>query len=272
MSPVTHDTAKPVLEVSGLTVFLGGLKALDDVSFTLSRGDSVAVVGPNGAGKSTLFRAVSGVLPYQSGRVTVFGSDPGGHVCIAYVPQSASVDWKFPVTVFDAVMMGRTARIGLFRRPSRSDKSLVYQCLEMVNMEDLAGRQIGMLSGGQRQRVFIARALAQQAEIILLDEPLTGLDISSQKDIFIILRSLVARGVTILVSTHDLDTAADWFSLVMLLNRRLVGFGSKEDVLTPETLLGTFGGHVSVQEGNGKKRVLVYDSCCEGGGADRAAR
>jgi ABC-type Mn2+/Zn2+ transport system ATPase subunit len=272
MNPVAHDPAKPVLDVDGLTVFLGSVKALDDVSFALQKGDSVAVVGPNGAGKSTLFRAVSGVLPYQSGRVTVYGSEPGGHVCIAYVPQAASVDWNFPVTVFDAVMMGRTVRIGLFRRPSRSDKSLVYQCLEMVNMEELAGRQIGMLSGGQRQRVFIARALAQQAEIILMDEPLTGLDITSQGDIFSILQSLVSRGVTILVSTHDLDTASGWFTRIMLLNRRLVGFGRKEEVLTPEMLFSTFGGHVSVQEGNGKKKLLVYDSCCDGGEADAARR
>jgi manganese/iron transport system ATP-binding protein len=235
------------------------------VSFSLQTGDSVAVVGPNGAGKSTLFRAVSGVLPYKSGRVTVYGSEPGKHICIAYVPQSASVDWNFPVTMFDVVMMGRTAKIGLFRRPDRADRRLVYQCLELVNMEELAGRQIGMLSGGQRQRVFIARALAQEADIILMDEPLTGLDIGSQKDIFAILRSLVSRGVTIMVSTHDLDTASDWFSRIMLLNRRLIGFGAKEQVLTPEVLFATFGGHVSVQEGDGKKKVLVYDSCCDGG-------
>jgi ABC-type Mn2+/Zn2+ transport system ATPase subunit len=129
-----------------------------------------------------------------------------------------------------------------------------------------------MLSGGQRQRVFIARALAQQAEIILMDEPLTGLDITSQGDIFSILQSLVSRGVTILVSTHDLDTASGWFTRIMLLNRRLVGFGRKEEVLTPEMLFSTFGGHVSVQEGNGKKKLLVYDSCCDGGEADAARR
>jgi ABC-type Mn2+/Zn2+ transport system ATPase subunit len=134
----------------------------------------------------------------------------------------------------------------------------------MVNMEELAARQIGELSGGQRQRVFIARALAQEAEIVLMDEPLTGLDIKSQNDIFVILRSLSARGVTLLVSTHDLDVAAERFSRVMLVNRTLVAFGSRDEVLKPDLLFSTFGGRVSVeQQGEGRK-MYVYDSCCEG--------
>ena len=145
MSLSRHDIRRPVLEVRELSVDLGGIAALEDVSFTLDRGDGVAVVGPNGAGKSTLFRAIAGVLDRYRGRITVYGSDPGGHICIAYVPQASHVDWAFPVTVFDAVMMGRTRRIGWVRRPRRSDRALVYQCLEMVNMEDLAGRQIGRL-------------------------------------------------------------------------------------------------------------------------------
>ena len=181
MSLAHHDADRPVLEVRGLTVDLDGVVALEEVSFTLQRGDGVAVVGPNGAGKSTLFRAIAGVLDRYRGRITVFGSEPGGHICIAFVPQSSRVDWAFPVTVFDAVMMGRTRRIGWVRRPRRSDRALVYQCLEMVNLEDLADRQIGELSGGQKQRVFIARALAQEAEIVLMDEPLTGLDVKSQQ-------------------------------------------------------------------------------------------
>jgi manganese/iron transport system ATP-binding protein len=201
----------------------------------------------------------------------VYGTEPGSHTCIAYVPQATSVDWSFPVSVFDVVMMGRTSKIGLFRRPGRADRSLVYQSLELVNMEDLVDRQIGMLSGGQRQRVFLARALAQEAEIVLLDEPLTGLDIKSQNDIFSILRSLTARGVTVLVSTHDLEAAADRFSQIMLLNRKLIGFGGKSEVLTTELLLSTFGGHVRVQEGEGGK-VTVYDTCCEGNDAESPTR
>jgi manganese/iron transport system ATP-binding protein len=263
MSIDRHDPNSPALEVSGLTVMLGDVKALDDVSFKLAKGDSVAVVGPNGAGKSTLFRVIAGTLSPQSGRISVFGAAPGGHICIAYVPQASSVDWRFPVTVFDVVMMGRTRKIGYFRKATRADRSHVYQCLEMVNMEELSGRQIGMLSGGQKQRAFIARSLAQEAEIILMDEPLTGLDIKSQNDIFTILRSLASRGVTLLVSTHDLETAAEKFPRVMLLNRKLIALGPGEEVLKPELLLTTFGGRLSVTQGDGRK-VTVYDSCCDG--------
>jgi len=257
-----HDIRRPVLEVRELSVDLGGIAALEDVSFTLDRGDGVAVVGPNGAGKSTLFRAIAGVLDRYRGRITVYGSDPGGHICIAYVPQASHVDWAFPVTVFDAVMMGRTRRIGWVRRPRRSDRALVYQCLEMVNMEDLAGRQIGELSGGQKQRAFIARALAQEAEIILMDEPLTGLDVKSSQDIFAILASLAARGVTLMVSTHDLEAAAARFPLLMLLNRRLLAFGGRAEVMTPNLLLATFGGRVRL---GGGVEATVIDSCCDGG-------
>jgi manganese/iron transport system ATP-binding protein len=268
MSLARHDPARPVLEVAGLTVEMNGRRALDDVSFSLQRGDSVAVVGPNGAGKSTLFRVIAGTLAPQAGRITVYGSEPGVHICIAYVPQSNVVDWDFPVTVFDAVMMGRTRKIGLLRRPGRADRNLVYQCLEMVNMEEFAARQIGMLSGGQKQRVFIARALAQEAEIVLMDEPLTGLDVKSQNDIFSILAGLTARAVTLLVSTHDLDVAAERFSRIMLLNGKLVALGTREEVLTAERLLAAFGGHASVQQGAGGK-VTVYDTCCDGGESER---
>jgi manganese/iron transport system ATP-binding protein len=262
VSLTNHDTGRPVLEVRDLTVDLDGIIALEDVSFALSRGDAVAVVGPNGAGKSTLFRAVAGVLDRYRGRITVYGSEPGGHICIAFVPQSSHVDWTFPVSVFDAVMMGRTRRIGWVARPSRSDRALVYQCLEMVNLEDLAERQIGELSGGQKQRAFLARALAQEAEIILMDEPLSGLDVKSQQDISAILASLTARGVTLMVSTHDLEAAAARFARIMLLNRRIVAFGGRGEVLTPGLLLATFGGRVRLGGGG---EATVIDSCCDGG-------
>jgi manganese/iron transport system ATP-binding protein len=257
-----HDTGRPALEVRDLTVDLDGITALEDVSFTLSRGDEVAVVGPNGAGKSTLFRAVAGVLDRYRGRITVFGSEPNSHTCIAYVPQSNPVDWTFPVSVFDAVMMGRTRRIGWVARPGRADRALAYQCLEMVNLEDLAERQIGELSGGQKQRAFIARALAQEAEIILMDEPLTGLDVKSQQDIFAILESLAARGVALMVSTHDLEAASGRFPRIMLLNRRMLALGGPAEVLTPGLLLATFGGRVRLGGGG---EATVIDSCCEGG-------
>ncbi|MGA2973693.1 MAG: metal ABC transporter ATP-binding protein [Spirochaetia bacterium] len=264
MTGVSHDPSFPALEVTDLRVILGGTIALEAVSFALRKGDSVAVVGPNGAGKSTLFRAISGIIERQAGRITVYGSATDSHTCIAYVPQASIVDWSFPVTVFDVVMMGRTRRIGMFRRPRRADRSHVYQCLEMVNMEELAQRQIGELSGGQKQRVFIARALAQEAEIVLMDEPFTGLDVGSQRGIFVILRGLTERGVTLLVSTHDLDVAAEHFARIMLLNRTLVAFGAPGEVMQPELLLPTFGSHASVQAGDPGK-VLIYDTCCDGG-------
>jgi manganese/iron transport system ATP-binding protein len=257
-----------VLEVTDLSVRLGDTVALDSVSFALSRGDSVAVVGPNGAGKSTLFRAIAGIVDLASGSIKVYGIAPDAHTCIAYVPQSSVVDWSFPVNVLDVVLMGRTRRIGMFRRPGRTDRRFAYQCLEMVNMEELAERQIGELSGGQKQRVFIARALAQDAEIVLMDEPLTGLDVGSQEGILGLLRGLTDRGVTLLVSTHDLDIAAKQFARIMLLNRKLVAFGGPGEVMRAELLLPTFGGHASVQtasaENGVKKDVIVYDTCCEG--------
>jgi manganese/iron transport system ATP-binding protein len=263
VSRARHDADRPVLEVRDLTVDLEGVIALEDVSFTLQRADGVAVVGPNGAGKSTLFRAIAGVLDRYRGRITVYGSEPGGHTCIAFVPQASRVDWSFPVSVLDAVMMGRTRRIGWVRRPRRADRALVYQCLEMVNLEDLADRLLGELSGGQKQRVFIARALAQEAEIVLLDEPFTGLDVKSRHDIHAILASLTARGVTLMVSTHDLEEAAERFARVMLLNRRLLAFGGRGEVLSPDLMLATFGDRVRLGAG---AEATVLDSCCSGGG------
>lgn len=263
MSRSHHDAARPVLEVIGLTVDLDGVIALEDVTFTLQRGDGVAVVGPNGAGKSTLFRAIAGVLDRHEGRITVYGSEPGGHTCIAFVPQASRVDWSFPVSVLDAVLMGRTRRVGWVRRPGRSDRALAWQCLEMVNLEDLADRQIGELSGGQKQRTFIARALAQEAEIVLMDEPFTGLDVKSRADIHAILAGLTARGVTLMVSTHDLEAAAGRFARVMLLNRRLLAFGGRAEVMRSEVLAATFGDRVRLGPG---AEATVLDSCCSGGG------
>ena len=274
MKGAAHDRKQPVLEVVELCVHLGETVALDSVSFALARGESVAVVGPNGAGKSTLFRAIAGIVDFASGHIRVYGSAPDSHTCIAYVPQSSVVDWSFPVSVLDVVLMGRTRRIGLFRRPGKADRSLAYQCLEMVNMEELADRQIGELSGGQKQRVFIARALAQDAEIVLMDEPLTGLDVGSQQGILTLMRGLTDRGVTLLVSTHDLDVAAREFRRIMLLNRKLVAFGPASAVMRTELLLPTFGGHASVQlppaENGGTAGVVVFDTCCDGGDAHHA--
>jgi manganese/iron transport system ATP-binding protein len=249
------------LEVSHVTVRYDGNPALADVSFRLASGERVAVVGPNGAGKSTLFKVIAGVLSPTAGEVRVAGHRPGGHICIAYVPQRSEVDWTFPVTVADVVMMGRAGKIGLLRRPGRRDWEHVRQCLAVVGMAELAGRQIGELSGGQQQRMFIARALAQEAELMLMDEPLAGLDIPAQEDVFRAVSELRRRGVTVMVATHDLSLAAERFDRVMLLNSRLVGMGQPGDVFTPERLQAAYGGHLRlVQTDDGV--MVLSDTCC----------
>jgi manganese/iron transport system ATP-binding protein len=260
---VPHRTDTSILEVSGLTVRYEGRSALEDVTFQLTPGERIAVVGPNGAGKSTLFKVIAGVLHPTRGKVKVYGHGPGGHICIAYVPQRSQVDWSFPVNVADVVMMGRIGKLGPLRWPKARDWAYVRQCLSVVGLSDLSDRQIGELSGGQQQRMFIARALAQEAELMLMDEPLTGLDMTSQEDTFRILDELRQRQVTVLVATHDLNQAAERFDRVMLLNRRLLGLGMAEDVFTPERLAAAYGGHLRLIETDEGLMVLA-DTCCEG--------
>jgi manganese/iron transport system ATP-binding protein len=260
---VTHRPDAPILEVSGVTVSFNGRLALDDVSFDLAQGERVAVVGPNGAGKSTLFKVIVGMVHPTRGQVHVYGHGPGGHICIAYVPQRSQVDWTFPVNVADVVMMGRVGKMGPLRWPRSQDWAYVRQCLDVVGLSDLAERQINELSGGQQQRMFIARALAQEAELMLMDEPLTGLDLTSQEDTFHILEALRERRVTVLVATHDLNQAADRFDRVMLLNRRLLGLGQAEEVFTPERLMAAYGGHLRLID-TGEGTMVLGDTCCEG--------
>lgn len=260
-----HEPGTPILEVSRLGVRYDGRVALEDVSFEVNGGQRIAVVGPNGAGKSTLFKVIAGVLYPTSGQVRVYGGGPGGHICIAYVPQRSQVDWDFPVSVADVVMMGRIGKLGPLRWPSARDWALVRQALEVVDLGGLARRQIGELSGGQQQRMFIARALAQEAELMLMDEPLTGLDLNSQEDIFGILEELHRRGVTVLVAMHDLQLAAERFEQVMLLNRQLLGFGKPGEVFTRERLLSAYGGHLRLV-GSGDQLVALGDTCCDQGG------
>jgi len=262
--PHPHEAGKPILRTENLCVEYEAGLALDNLTFELGRGERLAVVGPNGAGKSTLFKVIAGVLRPTHGLVEVAGHEPDGHICIAYVPQRSQVDWNFPVNVTDVVMMGRVGKMGYVRWPAARDRALVRQALDTVRLGELAGRQIGQLSSGQQQRMFIARALAQEAELILMDEPLTGLDLSSQDDIFTIMDTLRGHGVTIMVALHDLKIAAERFDRVMLLNRRLIGLGSPETVFLPERLLTAYGGHLRlVDTGNGL--VALGDTCCDDG-------
>jgi manganese/iron transport system ATP-binding protein len=260
---VTHDPASPILAVNRLFVQYNGHPALEDISFHLHAGERVAVVGPNGAGKSTLFKVIAGVLAPSSGEVKISGYGPRGHICIAYVPQRSQVDWRFPASVADVVMMGRIGQIGLFRWPSRSDWKFVHAALEAVDMNSLADRQIGELSGGQQQRTFLARALAQEAELVLMDEPLNGLDTPSQEAILTLLGKLRQQKITVMVATHDLGQAAREFDRAMLLNHRLICFGSPKEVLNSENLLLAYGGHAQLIKGSDGTTTLA-DSCCDG--------
>ena len=262
----THDPNAPALDLRDVVVRYGTFLALDHVTFQVEPHLQVAVVGPNGAGKSTLFKAISGIIKPDAGEIRIFGEPPGGHICIAYVPQRSQIDWNFPATVEDVVMMGRSGKIGLFRWPSRQDWTIVHNALEQVGMAHLKDRQIGELSGGQQQRVFLARALAQEAELLLLDEPFTGLDAPSQQAILDILQLVRQRGVTVLVSTHDLDLAAQHFDRMMLLNRRVIAYGPPQQVYTPEKLIEAYGGHVHTLtfETQTPENLILADTCCDG--------
>jgi manganese/iron transport system ATP-binding protein len=264
---VPHNPKAPILEVDKLALRYDGHIALENITFQLHVGERVAVVGPNGAGKSTLFKVVAGVLAPSSGEVKISGYGPRGHICIAYVPQRSQVDWRFPASVADVVMMGRIGQIGFFRWPHRSDWDIVHAALEAVDMDVLANRQIGELSGGQQQRTFLARALAQEAELVLMDEPLNGLDAPSQDAILSLLDKLRQQKITVMVATHDLGQAARAFDRVMLLNRHLVRFGHPQEVLTSENLLQAYGGHAQLIQGSDGLTTLA-DSCCDGEGVN----
>jgi len=215
-------------------------------------------VGPNGAGKSTLFKVVSGVLAPTSGEVNIFGSKPSGHVCIAYIPQRSQVDWNFPLSVADVVMMGRSAKLGPFNWPRKRDWDFVHHALDTVELSNLTTRQIGQLSGGQQQRMFIARSLAQEAELMLMDEPLSGLDTPSQEGILSLLDRLKRENVTVMVATHDLEQAAGHFERIMLLNHRIVAFDIPKNVLHTDNLLQAYGGRLKVDSAG----TMLVDDCC----------
>lgn len=253
-----------LLEIEDVGVNYGSRPALQGVSLRIPHAAQVAVVGPNGAGKSTLFKAMMGLLPMTTGRLLIHGRpaaeyrDP-----IAYVPQREEVDWRFPVTVYDVVAMGRYGRRGWLRRLSVADREVISRSLERMAIWELADRPIGELSGGQQQRAFLARALAQEPHILLLDEPFTGVDIATREATLELLSDLRRNSVTVLVSTHDLDLAARRFDQVVLLNGRLISAGAPEEVFRREHLQAAFGGQMVVINGTS----IVVDQCC--GGHDR---
>lgn len=235
------------LEVHDLTVSYDRRPVLWDIDFELPEGKLVAIVGPNGAGKSTLIKAIMGLVPLASGWVRLFGGSlEENRSRIGYVPQRSSVDWEFPTSVRDVVLMGRYGKIGLFRRPSSSDRDVAEEAMRKVGITDLADRQISQLSGGQQQRVFLARAIAQDADLYLMDEPFVGVDAATETAIIELLREMRRRGKTVVVVHHDLGTVRDYFDWVLLLNLRTISFGPLRDAFTDELLEQAYGGRLNL--------------------------
>lgn len=244
----THEHSKHIaIHLDGITVGYNDHPALRDVTLDITRGVRLAVLGPNGAGKSTLFKAIMGLLPLRSGHVLIHGEPPRQREShVAYVPQREDIDTRFPITAREVVMMGRYGRIGWVRRPAKIDRAAVEQALRQLDIVDLANQSIGELSGGQMQRVFLARALAQEADILLLDEPFTGVDAKTEQAIYKLLDDLKARDVTVLLATHDLDKALSKFDDLLLINGTVIATGCAEDVFQPELLQRTFGSQVTL--------------------------
>jgi len=256
--------AHAALEMLGVTISYGDACVLTGVDVAVPSGAYVAVVGPNGAGKSTLFKAIIGLIVPEEGEVLVYGQRAGRHGRrVAYLPQREETDWSFPVSVLDVVLMGRYGRLGWLSRPGREDRAIAMRCLEQLGVDALAKRPIGALSGGQQQRVMLARALAQEPEILVLDEPFTGVDVPTREIALNVLDDLHAQGVTLLLSTHDLRLATSRPGYLMLLNRRLVAFGLPSEVLNSSTLSSTFGDHMFVYQRDGEF-MAVPDYCCPG--------
>ena len=242
-----HDqTDGSGLAARGVTVtYRNGHTALYDASFEIPRGTITALVGVNGAGKSTLFKAIMGFVPAARGRISLMGysvRDALRRNLVAYVPQSEEVDWAFPVLVEDVVMMGRYGHMGFLRRASRADREAVDKALNRVNMTEFRHRQIGELSGGQRKRVFLARALAQDGQVILLDEPFTGVDVKTEEQIVALLRDLRDEGRVMLVSTHNLGSVPEFCDRTVLVKQTVLAYGPTEEVFTRENLERAFGG------------------------------
>ena len=246
------ETTQPALgTMDGITVrdvtvtYRNGHTALHDASFEIPRGTITALVGVNGAGKSTLFKAIMGFVPAARGEITLLGKTVKQALrenLVAYVPQSEEVDWSFPVLVEDVVMMGRYGHMGFLRRPRQADRDAVDQALRRVNMLDYSHRQIGELSGGQRKRVFLARSLAQEGQVILLDEPFTGVDVKTEDQIVALLRELRDEGRVMLVSTHNLGSVPEFCDRTVLVKGTVLAYGETEDIFTRDNLEKAFGG------------------------------
>jgi manganese/zinc/iron transport system ATP- binding protein len=237
----------PPIEVHDMTVAYHRRPVLWDIDLRLPEGKLIGVVGPNGAGKSTLIKAMLGLLPLSSGWVRVYGKPyKEMRKLVGYVPQRESVDWDFPVSALDVVLMGRYGRLGWFRRPGRKERARAMEALEQVGLGEFAGRQIRRLSGGQQQRVFLARALCQDAQIYLMDEPFASVDAATEHAIIGILERLREKGRTVIVVHHDLQTVQAYFDWLVLLNMRVIKSGPMDEVFNEENLTKTYGGRLNL--------------------------
>ena len=244
------ENNKTALEVTDLTVAYDNKPVLWDIDLNIPKGVLMAIVGPNGAGKTTLIKAIQGLVPIAAGRVLVFGKQyVHNRKLVAYVPQRGSVDWDFPTSVIDVVKMGTYGSLGWFRRPGKKQHNLALEALEKVGMLEYQNRQISKLSGGQQQRVFLARALVQNAEIYLMDEPFQGVDATTEKAIITLLKELRSQGKTLVVVHHDLQTVKEYFDSVTLLNVRLIESGPVGTVFNSENLNSTYGGKILTSDG-----------------------
>jgi manganese/zinc/iron transport system ATP- binding protein len=245
------------VKVSNLTVAYQKKPVLEDISFSVPEGKLIGIIGPNGAGKSTLIKAILELIPTINGSVKIYGdSYKQNRKKVGYVPQRESVDWDFPTDALDVVTMGRYGHLGWFKRPGKKDTKIAMECLEKVGMAQYANRQISQLSGGQQQRVFLARALAQDADLYFMDEPFVGVDAATEKAIITLLNNLKMQGKTVLVVHHDLNTVKEYFDWIMLLNKELVGFGPTEELFTKDYLQTTYGGKLTMLDKDSSSIII----------------
>lgn len=235
------------IHIKNLSVAYHRKAVLQQINYTSPEAELIGIIGPNGAGKSTLIKSILGLLPLSGGEVSIYGKPyKAQRSLIGYVPQRESVDWDFPTNVLDVVMMGRYGKLGWFHRPKQEDRERAMDCLEKVGMHSLHHRQISQLSGGQQQRVFLARALAQDAQIYLMDEPFAGVDAATEKAIIQVLHELKNQGKTVMVVHHCLQTVTEYFDSLLLLNVELIAAGSTKEVFTVDLLQKTYGGRLTV--------------------------
>ena len=264
MSSATIDKTIPALAVRNLWSGYNGRPVLEAVDLEIDRGDMVGIIGPNGSGKSTFIKTVLGLIKPMRGEVSILGSGAPDRELVGYTPQTESVDWDFPVTVADVALMGRYSRRGLFRRTTKEDREAADAALELVRMFDLRDRLIGELSGGQRRRVLLARAMAHNPELLLLDEPMAGLDATAQHQLLDLLDELRGKGATVVLSTHDLSCVSSRCDKAACLNRKLIAFGKPSEVLNEQVLGDTFGTHLLMVHLDGQAYALQHHTHTDG--------